>query len=598
MSNSSIDTDPEYNDPILEVQGGRKRKIINKKKEKKKKRNILNSMYELTCNHIEKSRPTVCRVAELKEEDITEFKNNLCQITDKVEQDKYLLTFITVAKAKRIDRKKTNRPPRIVANYFIPVIMGNMLKVCADSFSSITSISRRRLNIINKKFMLTHSSPVEKRGGYRPNIIQEEISHSIEEHIKGIKCRKSHHTRRDSGRSYLHPDLSITYMWTQWKKKRIDNNKPIASLSKYQTIFRSKFNLNFGHPRQDTCSYCSEQKLKIQLELDQDLKNELKLQLTIHKRRAKKFFELLREQSSNSINCSFDMMQTQPIPKLSVTEVFYSRQVWIYNLTFVISDINQGPDNCILYTWNETDSGRGPNEVCSALVNFLDLLENKLKNESLPPTILNLFSDSCSGQNKNQFTMATLLFYINCKATIFTKINHIFPVRGHSYMPPDRVFGRIEQVLRKKENIVSPKQYIDIFKQFCTVKEYNKDFFIYNYKNAVKKIVKTKSQFKSTEQKIYTYIKGEETVGISKTYGGLPEQVEVLKRKSKIDSMFDLQELAQTNNVKLPKQADVKNLLKFFQIPDDAKQFYEDIFKNTTDESIIIEVPVYDEDDD
>ena len=40
-------------------------------------------------------------------------------------------------------------------------------------------------------------------------------------------------------------------------------------------------------------------------------------------------------------------------------------------------------------------------------------------------------------------------------------------------MPPDHVFGRIEQVLRKKENIVSPNQYIDIiFKNYCTVKEY------------------------------------------------------------------------------------------------------------------------------
>lgn len=32
-------------------------------------------------------------------------------------------------------------------------------------------------------------------------------------------------------------------------------------------------------------------------------------------------------------------------------------------------------------------------------------------------------------------------------------------------MPPDRVFGRIEQKLRKKENIVSPNQYYVIFKE-------------------------------------------------------------------------------------------------------------------------------------
>jgi len=180
------------------------------------------------------------------------------------------------------------------------------------------------------------------------------------------------------------------------------------------------------------------------------------------------------------------MMQTQPIPKLSVTDVFYSRQVWIYNLTFVISDSNQDKENCILYTWNESDSGRGPNEVCSALIDFLDLLEIRIKANEIQQTTLNLFSDSCSGQNKNQFTMATLLYYINCKASILTQINHIFPVRGHSYMPPDRVLGRIEQALKKTENIVLPNQYIEIFKKLCTVKI--KDSTIKTIKSMILKV--------------------------------------------------------------------------------------------------------------
>lgn len=39
-SDSSMNIDPEYNDPILEVQGGRKRKLIDKKKTKKKLKKI------------------------------------------------------------------------------------------------------------------------------------------------------------------------------------------------------------------------------------------------------------------------------------------------------------------------------------------------------------------------------------------------------------------------------------------------------------------------------------------------------------------------------------------------------------------------------
>jgi len=591
--------DPEYNDPILEIEGGRKRKLINKKKQKKIEKNTLPSTWEIKCSHANKSNPKVCRVSELTEEDIIAFKSNLCKIVGKIDQDKFLLTMMSVSFPKRLDRRKTNNSTRIVTKYFIPTTDGenNMLKVCANVFCSITAVSRRRLNILNKTFLSNHSSPVEKRGGHRINPVHDEISESIKKHILEFKSRKSHHTRRDSGKSYLHPELSIKYLWTHWQRKRLQNCKPTASLSKYQHIFTTKFNLSFGHPRQDTCTFCSEQKIKISAETDNQVKHELELELLIHKKKAKRFFELLKETEPGSINCSFDMMQTQPIPKLSVTDVFYSRQVWIYNLTFVISDSNQDKENCILYTWNESDSGRGPNEVCSALIDFLDLLENRIKANETQQTTLNLFSDSCSGQNKNQYTMATLLYYINCKASILTKINHIFPVRGHSYMPPDRVFGRIEQVLRKKENIVSPNQYIEIFKNFCTVKEYNKDYKVYDFKNSAKTVLKTKTEFKSTDQKMYSYIKGKETIKISKTYSGLPETVEILKRKCRIRSMADHFELLpQKNHVKIAKQDDIRKLLKFFNIPEDAKQFYADIFK-VADENIE-DVPYYDEDND
>jgi hypothetical protein len=128
--------------------------------------------------------------------------------------------------------------------------------------------------------------------------------------------------------------------------------------------------------------------------------------------------------------------KTIPLPKLSVTNTFYSRQVWLYNLTFVInSEQYQSPDNCYLYTWLENESGRGLNEIFSALLNFLEKLEERLKQNLNPPTTLNLFSDSCSEQNKNQFLVAVLLYYINCRQTVFQEINHIFLVRGHSYIP-------------------------------------------------------------------------------------------------------------------------------------------------------------------
>lgn len=93
---------------------------------------------------------------------------------------------------------------------------------------------------------------------------------------------------------------------------------------------------------------------------------------------------------------------------------------------------------------------------------------------------------------------------------------------------------------------------------------------------------------------MFSYIKGKQTVGVSETYGGLPDTVEVLKRKSKISSMY-LEVLPQKNHVKKAKQDDVKKLLNYFTIPEDAKNFYEDIFKEAVDN---VEVAVEDVDED
>jgi len=57
----------------------------------------------------------------------------------------------------------------------------------------------------------------------------------------------------------------------------------------------------------------------------------------------------MKETNEKSLNISFDMMQNQPLPKVSITEAFYSRQVWLYNLTFVINSEKQNPE-IVFYT--------------------------------------------------------------------------------------------------------------------------------------------------------------------------------------------------------------------------------------------------------
>lgn len=133
----------------------------------------------------------------------------------------------------------------------------------------------------------------------------------------------------------------------------------------------------------------------------------------------------------------------------------------------------------VFYTWNEVQSGRGSNEVGSALMHFLknfDFHENVQK--------IRLFSDGCGGQNKNSHMLHMLMFWMFKFAPKSIKeIEYIFPVRGHSYLPADRIFGRLEKELRRHEKIVFPEDYNKIYSKFGTVREMKKDWPVYNLKN-------------------------------------------------------------------------------------------------------------------
>lgn len=580
--------DPEYSENIEIVNGGRKKKKINKRKIDQHNRNIIKPDLIINCAHKNKSKP-FCKVSEIDVQCLNIFKQNLCSLESKIDQDKFLISMMTIQKPLRTDRRKINKTKinsidRNTVKYYIPTKEGK-IAVCASAFRSISSISRKRLNIISKNFQLDLCSPIEKRGGKRENPIDQQVTESIIEHITQFKAKKSHYSRTDTGRSYLPPGLTVNKMFSLWKNKMLMNNEPVSSFSKYYSIFSNNFNLGFGHPRQDVCSYCTESEIKIKSAIDEKTKIDLIENLSSHKERSKTFHKLLKQTNNKSmINISFDMMQNQPLPKLSVTDTFYCRQVWLYNLTFVLNSEKQNSDSCFMYTWLETQSGRGPNEVASAIIDFLEMIDTKFQSQNNPPTIINLFSDSCSAQNKNQYVMIALLHFVNFKAKIIKEINHYFPVRGHSYMPPDQVFGRIEKDLRQMENIISPEEYYNVFKKYTTIKIFDKDYSIMDYKEAAKKIVK-KTEFKSTEQKCFSYICGKKTVGISQTYEGEPIRVPVLKKNGNLENIGLVEKLQITSHVKQQKKDDVKRLLKYFNIPPDAKDFYNDILNDAVIET-------------
>lgn len=104
------------------------------------------------------------------------------------------------------------------------------------------------------------------------------------------------------------------------------------------TIFTHKFNLGFGSPRSDICSFCVMKKAEINRTGDVNEKQKLITEYRLHSLRAKKFYQIMKSDETSVLKVVFDMQQNKPLPKLNVGEVYYARQIWFYNLAILIHD--------------------------------------------------------------------------------------------------------------------------------------------------------------------------------------------------------------------------------------------------------------------
>lgn len=108
----------------------------------------------------------------------------------------------------------------------------------------------------------------------------------------------------------------------------------------------------------------------------------------------------------------------------------------------------------MFYLYHEGIAKKGSNEVRTFLWDYI--------RNCIPPRVkkLHLYSDNCGGQNKN-FTAIAFLSALRDSGR-FDEIRHLFPVRGHSFMPCDRDFNVAKTFIRKTDRIYSLKQFYEI----------------------------------------------------------------------------------------------------------------------------------------
>ena len=276
----------------------------------------------------------------------------------------------------------------------------------------------------------------------------------------------------------------------------------------------------------------------------------------LHRRRGRRFYDLLNE-VNDSLTICFDMMENLVLPKTPVGRAYYSRQLYLYVFGVVRHlgrNLGQGRETIDLYVWREDQNKKDSNMISSALWHYFT---NVLSDQLSDFNTLRLFSDSCYGQNKNINTLA-MLFALKKKCLSHMDIKYFFPVRGHSFLPCDRAFGRIEREIKTHDIVSLPTEYIDMLKHHGRVRVYGEDWCSYDFKGEVRRHVKQARSFKLSEARVLS-IDGDQ-LGLRPTYNGEFSHYPVLKKGGNW-ARFTPSALPTFNNVSMEKKNDVITLL-------------------------------------
>ena len=408
----------------------------------------------------------------------------------------------------------------------------------------------------------------ENRGGSR-NVNENTIKRkAVQDHIKTFMCRASHYARRGCpGRKYLPSDLSIAKMHKLFQEQ---SDKEV-NYAFYYNIFIYDFNLGFGHPAKDICSECVKFKSQIKNPglSDQD-KKVGSARFVLHRRRARKFYDLMND-VDETYTITFDIMENLVLPKTPIGQAYYSRQLYFYVFGIVRHrgrDGTQGKKDVDLFVWLEFQNRKDSNMVASALHHYLG---NVVRDELAHYRVLRLFSDSCYGQNKN-INVLSMLFALRKQTIPHLTMNYYFPVRGHSFLPADRVFGRIERDIKRQDTILLPADYVDILQKHGNVHVYGSDWACLDFKSAVTSHCRAVRHFKISEAKVLK-VDGDK-VGFKAAFEGDFCYHSVLK-KGKTWETFKPVVSPMVNCVKLSKKKDVLELIGEIGVSEHVRIFYQ-----------------------
>ena len=380
-------------------------------------------------------------------------------------QNAYLHAQIRTEMIKRKRTKAEVSRRKVTYEYFVKLNRIDR-RVCRQAFLSIHGITKAKLQILlQKKRESGNGTPIlDKRGKFAsPKAIVGPSLESVHSHIATLPVIASHYTRATTPhRRYLETGSTIKTLHCDYILWMYENRPGVPPVTQrfYQTVFTRDYNIVSQAPKTDVCTTCETLRMQIrnQKELGCDA-TQLQLQLEEHEKKAKVPRDLLKAaelqgkktgQDCNIKTVAMDLQQTLPCPRLRAGAAYYKRKVWLYN--FCVYDINEQEGS--MFVWDEMTAGRGADEMASCLLKWIDI---KMRQQGQDFTTLRVFCDNCAGQNKNHIMVLAALKLV--QASVLFRVEFVFMVSGHSYLPCDRAFGNIEKKLATYAFITCPDMY-------------------------------------------------------------------------------------------------------------------------------------------
>lgn len=550
-----------------------------------------------TCGHREREVGSkhCYDCSRLNLQDIRRFHQGFYKSCNKIDQDQFLMRYAKGKAPKRHRPKDQNSSERGMAiEYFIPSYRNEggseLVKVCQKAFLSILNVSKFRVQRLCRLVFQTGESPKELRGGDHRSKKSEDKLSKVKSFIESLQPVESHYCRGKSKRQYLPSHLSISSLWEAYNNT-IENEFKVK-YEYFRKIFVENYNVGFGSPATDQCSKCLELKERIKSVENWGEKEKLKIELEVHKKRGQMFFELLQNEEDGTITYSFDCQKNLIYPKLTDQAAYFLRQFYVSNFTMCLgsSHSKQTRENTFIYAWTEMEGAKGSSEIASCV-------RHRLSETIYPQNThtIRLFADGAGGQNKNTIVITALLNWLLTEAPQhIERIVIHYPVPGHSYIPPDRIFGVIERKVRKLETITHPNTYFDIFNECGTVKRLGLDFNVENWKEVCGSTVKKPGEwhFKFSSCKRFILTRGKKGNGLVRGEVAYQNDLGAARGISKKGcSLRNIRPQIKPNAIQInpSKVRDVKKLLlkhygeQWGQL--ESLKYYSDLFKATDDQN-------------